>query len=197
MDKKDIILQLRKEIAELDMLTKGMEELENVPISILTLAKQKATDIISTLDLLPSEICVKENIINQEEDEPFDFDLVGNESYFVEEREKTSPKEDNENTENEEDTVNNKVPQEKISLGDTLSTQRVKDIRLALSIGERFRFQRMLFGNNSETMNDTINELNTLQSYQDAEHLLRSKFNWDAENNDANDFLKMVERRYK
>lgn len=197
MDKKDIILQLRKEIAELDMLTKGMEELENVPISILTLAKQKATDIISTLDLLPSEICVKENIINQEEDEPFDFDLVGNESYFVEEREKTSPKEDNENTENEEDTVNNKVPQEKISLGDTLSTQRVKDIRLALSIGERFRFQRMLFGNNSEAMNDTINELNTLQSYQDAEHLLRSKFNWDAENNDANDFLKMVERRYK
>ena len=82
------------------------------------------------------------------------------------------------------------------SLGDNLANQKIEDIRQALNIGDRFRFQRELFGNNGETMNKSIAYLNQLAKYEEAVSYLRSKFGWSDDNPHADEFLQIVKRRY-
>ncbi|MBP1663846.1 MAG: hypothetical protein H6Q19_986 [Bacteroidetes bacterium] len=82
------------------------------------------------------------------------------------------------------------------SLGETIANQKIDDIRQAVNIGDRFRFQRELFNGNGEVMNKTIAYLNQLQKYEEAQSFLKAKFNWAADNNHADDFLQIVRRRY-
>lgn len=185
MNDKDIVLRLCKEIEELQLLTEGLSELECVPTSILTLAKQKANQIVDTLDLLPTQ-SVATPILGKKQSCELE-DHREEKSICQKEEESCKPE--------KQISMQESLPQ-KISLGDNLSTQPVKDIRLGMSLGDRFRFRQVLFDNNGELMNDTINQLNTLSSYQEAEDLLLSRFKWEKENSDAKDFLKIVERRY-
>ncbi len=82
------------------------------------------------------------------------------------------------------------------SLGDNLAKQKIGDIRQAMNIGDRFRFQRELFGGNGEVMNKTISYLNQLAKYEEAESFLKSKFGWDDDNPHAEEFLQLIRKRY-
>ncbi len=82
------------------------------------------------------------------------------------------------------------------SLSDNIANQKIDDIRLAMNIGDRFRFQRELFGGNGEVMNKTIAYLNQLAKYEEAESFLKSKFAWDEENPHAEEFLQLIRKRY-
>ncbi|MHB9056937.1 MAG: hypothetical protein ACYC2P_12430 [Paludibacteraceae bacterium] len=82
------------------------------------------------------------------------------------------------------------------SLGDTLANQKIEDIRQAMNIGDRFRFQRELFGSNGEVMNKTISYLNQLARFDEAVSFLKSKFGWSDDNPHAEDFMQLVRRRY-
>lgn len=73
---------------------------------------------------------------------------------------------------------------------------RINDIRLAINIGDRFRFQRELFGGNGEVMNKTIAYLNQLNKYDEAVSFLNNKFGWAKDNQHAEDFLQLIRRRY-
>jgi hypothetical protein len=83
-----------------------------------------------------------------------------------------------------------------LSLGENLANLKINDIRQAINIGDRFRFQRELFNGNGEVMNKTIAYLNQLQKYEEAMSFLKAKFNWTADNNHADDFMQIVKRRY-
>ena len=54
----------------------------------------------------------------------------------------------------------------------------VTDIRQAVSIGDRFLFQRELFGGNAEKLQQTLTELNNLHSLDEAVALV-DKCGWD------------------
>ncbi|MDR0811097.1 MAG: hypothetical protein LBN23_02305, partial [Paludibacter sp.] len=82
------------------------------------------------------------------------------------------------------------------SLGNTLGNKKVDDIKQAISIGDRFRFQRELFANNGEDMNKTLNYINQLATFDEAEVFLKSKYRWDDENETATDFLNIVKRKF-
>lgn len=82
------------------------------------------------------------------------------------------------------------------SLTSNLENQKIDDIRQAINIGDRFRFQRELFGGNGEVLNKTINYLNQLAKYSEAESFLKSKFGWTEDNTHAEEFLQIVKRRY-
>ncbi|MFV0471243.1 MAG: hypothetical protein ACK5L7_04310 [Paludibacteraceae bacterium] len=73
---------------------------------------------------------------------------------------------------------------------------KINDIRNAINIGDRFRFQRELFGGNGEVMNKTITYLNQLAKYDEAVSFLSNKFGWDNENKHTEDFLQIIKRRY-
>lgn len=82
------------------------------------------------------------------------------------------------------------------SLTNNLENQKIDDIRQAINIGDRFRFQRELFGGNGEVLNKTINYLNQLAKFSEAESFLKSKFGWADDNTHAEEFLQIVKRRY-
>lgn len=92
--------------------------------------------------------------------------------------------------------LNDALSSEDHSVNHSMASQKIEDIRSAINIGDRFRFQRELFGGNGEVLNKTISYLNDLAQYDEAERFLRSKFGWAEDNVHAEDFLKIVKRRY-
>lgn len=71
----------------------------------------------------------------------------------------------------------------------------VDDIRLAISLGDRFLYQRELFGQNAELMQRTLNELNELGSFEEAVAYI-SRFGWDTESKTYQQFLVTLHRRF-
>ena len=71
----------------------------------------------------------------------------------------------------------------------------VDDIRQAISLGDRFLYQRELFGQNAELMQRTLTELNELGSYDEAVAYI-SRFNWDTESSTYQQFLITLHRRF-
>lgn len=71
----------------------------------------------------------------------------------------------------------------------------VEDIRQAISLGDRFLYQRELFGQNAELMQKTLTELNALGSYDEALRYI-SRFGWDTESSTYQQFLVTLHRRF-
>lgn len=82
------------------------------------------------------------------------------------------------------------------SLGATLANKKISDIKLAISIGDRFRFQRELFKSNGEDMNKTLTYINQLATLKEAMGFLNSKYNWDEANEAVEDFYQIVKRKF-
>ena len=72
----------------------------------------------------------------------------------------------------------------------------VDDIRQAISLGDRFLYQRELFGQNAELMQRTLTELNELSSYEEAILYIGKHFQWDTESNTYQQFLVTLHRRF-
>ena len=71
----------------------------------------------------------------------------------------------------------------------------VDDIRMAISLGDRFLYQRELFGQNAELMQKTLTELNALHSFDEAMSYI-SRFGWDTESNSCQQFIVTLHRRF-
>ena len=71
----------------------------------------------------------------------------------------------------------------------------VTDIRQAISLGDRFLYQRELFGQNAELMQKTLTELNELGSFDEAMEYIR-RFGWDTESNSYQQFIVTLHRRF-
>jgi len=82
------------------------------------------------------------------------------------------------------------------TLGSILANKKITDIKQAINIGDRFRFQRELFKSNGEDMNKTLNYINQLATLDEVLSFLQSKYNWPAENEAVEDFLQIVRRRF-
>jgi hypothetical protein len=81
-------------------------------------------------------------------------------------------------------------------LNTVLRNQKVDDIRQAISLGDRFRFQRELFKNNGEEMNKTLSYINMLATYEEVISFLQSKYGWKDDNPTAEDFYQLVKRKF-
>ena len=71
----------------------------------------------------------------------------------------------------------------------------VDDIRQAISLGDRFLYQRELFSQNAELMQRTLTELNGLSSFDEAMSYI-SRFNWDTESSTYQQFIVTLHRRF-
>ena len=72
----------------------------------------------------------------------------------------------------------------------------VSDIRQAISLGDRFLYQRELFAQNAELMQRTLTEINELGSFDEAMSYIGSHFQWDTESNSYQQFLVALHRRF-
>ena len=72
----------------------------------------------------------------------------------------------------------------------------VEDIRQAISLGDRFLFQRELFAGNGELMQKTLDELNGLGSLSEAMEYVAENFDWDKESTAVQLFENVLKRRF-
>ena len=72
----------------------------------------------------------------------------------------------------------------------------VTDIRQAVSIGDRFLFQRELFGGNAEKLQQTLTELNSLHSFDEAVAFIE-RFGWDKQSPTHELFINVLHRRFQ
>mgnify|MGYP002512635511 CR=1 FL=1 len=72
----------------------------------------------------------------------------------------------------------------------------VEDIRQAISLGDRFLFQRELFAGNGELMQKTLDELNALGSIEEAMDYVADNFEWDSDSTAVQLFENVLKRRF-
>ena len=72
----------------------------------------------------------------------------------------------------------------------------VEDIRQAISLGDRFLFQRELFAGNGELMQKTLDELNVLGSLEEAMDYVADNFEWDSDSTAVQLFENVLKRRF-
>ena len=90
--------------------------------------------------------------------------------------------------------------QPKMSKGTPLQTslfgEAVQDIRHAISLGDRFLFQRELFAGKGELMQKTLDEINALDSLEEALEYVNQHFDWDQDSHAAQLFENVLRRRF-
>ena len=86
-------------------------------------------------------------------------------------------------------------PKEGVSPKAAVYGKAVDDIRQAISLGDRFLYQRELFGQNAELMQRTLTELNELGSFDEAVAYI-NRFGWDTESSTYQQFLVTLHRRF-
>lgn len=88
----------------------------------------------------------------------------------------------------------------KPTLGDKVSKQKLHDIKRGIGINERFLFANELFGGDMSAFSRAVEELNHVDSENDANRLLNenlaTKYRWDDEDETVLAFKSLVSRRF-
>ncbi len=113
------------------------------------------------------------------------------------------PEEDNEPQEEQPENRNSEpqeVPveehEEPAPQQTTLFGAPVKDIKKAISLGDRFLFQRELFNQNGELMQKTLEDLNLCASLDEAHAYIDKHFKWDKDSTTYSLFEHILNRRF-
>lgn len=73
----------------------------------------------------------------------------------------------------------------------------VVDLKKAISLNDRFLFQRELFSNNRDAMNDMITRLNSFSNFNEAEKYLKENTSWNFEDSVVQDFLFVIKKSFE
>ncbi|GEM_PF-5399889 len=72
----------------------------------------------------------------------------------------------------------------------------VDDVRKAFGLNDRFYYQRELFANNADLFNQTLDQINAMDSYDSARSFLQTNYNWSEDNEASETFYKCIRRRF-
>lgn len=93
--------------------------------------------------------------------------------------------------------VNNPViTNERFKGGRRFESRFVTDLKKALNLNDRLRYQRELFGGDMALLNSTIDKLNAMSSFGEAEAYVAENFNWDTTEGAAFEFMELLEARF-
>ncbi len=97
-------------------------------------------------------------------------------------------------------SVNEKLKQSKIDLGDTLTEIPIRDLRKAIGVNDRFVFINELFRGDEVAYERSIKTINSFSIFAEAEYWiqreLKVKNGWDAGNELVTQFYQLVKRRF-
>ena len=177
------------------------EQNEQLPVEIEE-KELKMDENVLTVETQSEVVDVEiEEPLEKEEEKEIVEDTLNESPEEVEEE--IEEQEEQEELEDEEDKV--AVNEERIELiakpeiltrNDSIVNSKIEDISKAISLGDRFLFQRELFGNNGEIMQKTIAHLNSINSAEEAMTYLQKKFAWDKESTTVERFIQLISRRY-
>ena len=86
--------------------------------------------------------------------------------------------------------------QDEVRIDEQLQRNLSKDLRKAFTLNDHFRFRRELFANSEAELNDTLNLIETMQSYDEAEEYFYNDMGWDAENEDVAEFMAIIKKHF-
>lgn len=84
----------------------------------------------------------------------------------------------------------------KESLQKKLESRHFADLSKALSLNDRFRFRRDLFGDSPETMEQVLQDINTMQSMDEALSYLHKNYSQHSETESFGDFCKLLNNHF-
>ncbi len=106
----------------------------------------------------------------------------------------------NEAVSNNHASINEKLKQSKIDLGDTLTEVPIRDLRKAIGVNDRFLFINELFRGDEVAYERSIKTINSFTIFAEAEYWiqreLKVKNGWDSSNEMVAQFFQLVKRRF-
>lgn len=81
-------------------------------------------------------------------------------------------------------------------LSSRLQTASLSNISSGIGVNDKFLYIRELFQGNGELYHDTIRQLDTAESLEDALNFLNQHFKWDKKNDVTQKFLSLLHRRH-
>lgn len=94
---------------------------------------------------------------------------------------------DTEDEENHEDIV---------TVDEALSRTLSKNLKQAFTLNDRFRYRRELFGNSDVEMNNTLNLVETMSSFAEAEDYFYGDLEWDKDSQEVADFMTIIRNHF-
>jgi DNA repair exonuclease SbcCD ATPase subunit len=83
------------------------------------------------------------------------------------------------------------------TLASAINNKKIIDLKASITLGDRFRFQRELFGGNGEKMNKAISDFNSFETMTEAQEYIAKNFaNWALDSDTVSDFIQLLQRRY-
>lgn len=103
--------------------------------------------------------------------------------------------------ENAQVSLNEKIKQDSSTqrLGDKLQQTAIKDLRVAISINQRFLFINSLFDGRTEVFNEALEKIEaapTGYAAKEIEKELQASHGWDVEDKTVMQFSNLIERRF-
>ena len=92
------------------------------------------------------------------------------------------------------DKLSKRVDRETVAT--SLNSSKIERIQTAITIADRFRFQRELFAGDAVKMAETVETLNKMKSLDEALAYIEKNFSWDMDQQVTMDFIRIVERRF-
>jgi hypothetical protein len=83
------------------------------------------------------------------------------------------------------------------SISARLEGSSISDLKRALNINDRFMFQKELFNNDRELFFKSLDDLNSMNSFDSALEYMVQHFEWDFDEEITQRFVSLVMRRYK
>ena len=165
------------------------EPLENfIPEHIEMPVEPPVSDIFDDSHLEPIEEPQPIDVPTPEDKPIFDDTPLDEEDAPLDEEYEDDEEEDDDEVLDDDD--------EALTLDEALQRSMSRDLRKAFSLNDRFRYRRELFGNSDVEMNDTLNLVETMHSYSEAEEFFYGDLEWDSESPEVKDFMAVIRNHF-
>lgn len=126
--------------------------------------------------------------------------LIHQQDYKPQAKKEETGREINEVVAGNQASINEKLKQSKIDLGDTLIEAPIRDLRKAIGVNDRYLFINELFRGDEVAYERSIKTINSFSIFAEAEYWiqreLKVKNGWDAGNEMVSQFYQLVKRRF-
>ena len=102
-----------------------------------------------------------------------------------------------EETETEPEPEIEAKPETETKASEAAPEPETEKTSIALTLNDKFRFKRELFGNNAAELSDALDVVNAVSSKAELEDYFYNDLCWDPENPDVKDFMEIASARFK
>ena len=88
------------------------------------------------------------------------------------------------------------VDDEPVRLDEALQRNMVKDLHHAFSLNDRFRYRRELFGNSDQVMEETLNHIESMATFDEAENYFYNDLEWEYDSPEVADFMVIIKNHF-